>query len=213
VTRLVALLGGSFDPVHNGHLALAALFHTLLQPDELRVVVAGNPWQKAALGASAEQRCAMLELAFADAGIAVRLDRQEIERRGATYSIDTLRAVRAEIGPEAALVFLMGADQLRHLDSWRDWQQLSGLCHFAVASRPGYDLAALPPAVAAWLAGRRALPQELRASPCGKVALVQDLSMDMSSTEVRAALQRGNNPGSLIPRVVLDYIQQHHLYN
>jgi nicotinate-nucleotide adenylyltransferase len=212
VTRLVALLGGSFDPVHNGHIALAALFNELLQPDELRLIPAGNPWQKKPLDASAEQRTAMLELAFADAGLKIEIDRQELARSGVTYSIDTLRAIRAESGPDVALVFLMGADQLRNLDKWQQWQQLSGLCHFAVASRPGYALDGLPPAVGEWVAQRRAAPEELRALPCGRVALVPDLSMDVSATEVRAALQRGNNPGSLIPRVVLDYIQQHHLY-
>jgi nicotinate-nucleotide adenylyltransferase len=212
VTRLVALLGGSFDPVHNGHIALATLFNSVLRPDELRVVIAGNPWQKQPLQASAEQRCAMLALAFADAGLALTLDRQEIERSGPTYSIDTLRAIRAEVGPDTALVFLMGADQLRHLDSWRDWEQLAGLCHFAVASRPGFALDGLNPALSRWLAERLVPAGQLRAWPCGKVALNTDLAMDVSSTEVRAALQRGNNPGSLIPRVVLDYIQQHHLY-
>lgn len=213
MTRLVALLGGSFDPVHNGHVALAALFEQLLQPDELRVIPAGNPWQKKPLDASAGHRIEMLRLAFADAGIRIQLDLQETSRTGATYSIDTLQAIRAETGPDAALVFLMGADQLRNLDKWHRWQELVDVCHFAIASRPGYALDGLPPAVAAWVAERQATPEELRASPSGRVALVPGLSMDVSSTEVRAALQRGNNPGSLIPRVVLDYIQQHHLYN
>jgi nicotinate-nucleotide adenylyltransferase len=213
VTRLVALLGGSFDPVHNGHIALAALFTQLLQPDELRVIPAGNPWQKKPLGASAVQRTEMLQLAFADAGIEIKMDLQETERTGATYSVDTLRAIRAEVGPGTSLVFLMGADQLRHLDSWHEWEALEGLCHFAVAARPGHAFDELSPKMAAWVAARQVESKELRASPCGKVALVQDLSVDVSSTEVRAALQRGNNPGSLIPRVVLDYIQQHQLYN
>ena len=80
MTTCVALLGGSFDPVHKGHVALAALFVQLLQPDQLRIVPAGNPWQKTGLHANAEQRVAMLELAFADAGLAITIDRQEIER-------------------------------------------------------------------------------------------------------------------------------------
>jgi nicotinate-nucleotide adenylyltransferase len=215
VTLCVALLGGSFDPVHHGHVALAALFATLLQPDELRVIPAGNPWQKASgLQASAEQRIAMLELAFANAGLRITLDRQEIERTSATYTIDTLRNVRAQVGAEASIVFLMGADQLAHLDTWRDWHQLFELAHIGVAARPGYSLAgaALPAAVATELQQRQASLEQLRNTPSGHMYLAQALDVDISSTQVRAALQRGEQASSLISPVVLDYIQQHHLY-
>lgn len=211
--RCAALLGGSFDPVHRGHVALAALFHQLLQPDQLRVIPAGNPWQKqAGLHADAEDRIAMLRLAFGEAGLPILIDRQEIERQGPTYSIDTLRAVRAELGPDASIVFLMGADQLQHLDSWHDWRGLFGLAHFAVAARPGYRLDALPAAVKAEVDARRGTPAELRAAPSGRVLLAPELAVDVSATEVRAALTRHIAPDSLIPGVVLDYIQHHQLY-
>lgn len=214
MTFCVALLGGSFDPVHNGHVALGALFDKLLNPDQLRVIPAGNPWQKAALRATAEQRVAMVELAFADAGIKVVLDRQEIERTSATYTIDTLRNVRAELGPEASIVFLMGADQLMHLDTWRDWRALFDLAHIGVAARPGYSLAeaSLPPAVATELQQRQGSLEQLRNTPSGHAYLAQTLAVDISSTQVRAALQRGEQANSLISPVVLDYIQQHNLY-
>jgi nicotinate-nucleotide adenylyltransferase len=214
VTFCVALLGGSFDPVHNGHVALGALFDKLLNPDQLRVIPAGNPWQKAALRATADQRVAMVELAFADAGIKVVLDRQEIERTSATYTIDTLRNVRAELGPEASIVFLMGADQLMHLDTWRDWRALFDLAHIGVAARPGYSLAeaSLPPAVATELQQRQGSLEQLRNTPSGHAYLAQTLAVDISSTQVRAALQRGEQANSLISPVVLDYIQQHNLY-
>ena len=116
MTRCVALLGGSFDPVHKGHVALAAHFVTLLQPDQLRIVPALCPWQKGSLVATAEQRCTMLEMAFTEAGLPFMLDRQELERGTPSYTIDTLRALRAELGPQASIVFLMGADQLQHLE-------------------------------------------------------------------------------------------------
>ncbi len=214
MTFCVALLGGSFDPVHHGHVALAALFAKLIRPDQLRVIPAGNPWQKSALKASAEQRSAMLELAFESAGLAIALDRQEIERKTPTYTIDTLRNVRAELGPDASIVFLMGADQLQHLDTWRDWRELFNLAHIGVAARPGYSLAeaALPAAVATELQQRQASLEQLRNTPSGHMYLAQALDVDISSTQVRAALQRGDEAGSLIPRVVLDYIQQHNLY-
>ena len=214
MTFCVALLGGSFDPVHHGHVALAALFAKLLQPDELRIIPAGNPWQKSALQAGANERVAMLELAFADAAVSVTLDRQEIERGTPTYTSDTLRHVRAELGEQASIVFLMGADQLQHLDTWRDWRALFDLAHIGVAARPGFSLAeaALPAAVAIEFQQRQASLEQLRNTPSGHAYLAQTLDVDISATQVRAALQRGEKANSLISPVVLDYIQQHNLY-
>jgi nicotinate-nucleotide adenylyltransferase len=215
VTFCVALLGGSFDPVHNGHVALAALFAKLLAPDELRIIPAGNPWQKAGgLKANGAERVAMLELAFAEAALPVKMDLQEIERTTPSYTIDTLRNVRAEVGPEASIVFLMGADQLQQLDTWRDWRALFELAHIGVAARPGYSLAeaALPPAVAQELLLRQGSLDQLRSTPSGHGYLAQTLDVDISATQVRAALQRGEPANSLISPVVLDYIQQHKLY-
>jgi nicotinate-nucleotide adenylyltransferase len=213
-TACVALLGGSFDPVHHGHVALAALFQQLLAPDQLRVVPAGNPWQKRGLCASAEQRVAMLRLAFGEAGLDVTIDTQEMTRGAPTYSIDTLRSMRAELGPDASIVFLMGADQLQQLDTWREWRALFDLAHFGVAARPGFALAhaALPAAVAQEISVRQGSLEQLRTTPSGRVFLAETLDVDISATQVRAALQRGEQANSLISPVVLDYIQQHHLY-
>lgn len=217
----VAVLGGSFDPVHRGHVALAGLFAELLRPDQLRILPAGRPWQKAALNTSDADRVAMLHLAF-DAMPGVTIDLQEIGRASPTYTVETLRALRAELGPRASIVFLMGADQLRRLDTWRDWRALFGLCNLGVATRPGYDLAreALPAAVAEEISGRLATPDAVRASAHGKVCLAQTLAVDISATGIRAALQADAAAGTgmhselsaLAPAQVLDYIQQHNLY-
>jgi nicotinate-nucleotide adenylyltransferase len=218
IVTCTALLGGSFDPVHAGHVALAKLFQDLLQPDQLRVVPAGNPYQKAPLHASAQDRIAMLQLAFDAARLPIVIDRQEIERSGPSYTIDTLRQLRAELGPDAAIVFLMGADQLMHLDSWHDWRALFELAHIGVAARPGYSLAAasLPPAVASMISVRQGSLDQLRTTPSGKVFLAETLAVDISATQIRAALQEEVSVAlelrSLIPPVVLDYIQQHQLY-
>lgn len=214
MTLCVALLGGSFDPVHRGHVALAALFDSLLHPDQLRLIPAGSPWQKTGLAASAADRVAMLELAFREAGLAAQIDLQEVERAGPSYTIDTLRNVRAQLGPDASLVFLMGADQLQQLDTWHDWQALFGLAHIGVATRPGFELndAALPEAVAVQLKQRQGSLAQLRGTPCGHVYLADTLAVELSATQIRAALQRGEAANSLISPVVLDYIQQHNLY-
>ena len=217
----VALLGGSFDPVHHGHVALARLFVELLHPSELRVLPA-RPWQKAALQAGDDDRIAMLELAFRDAGLPATIDRREIDRGTPTYTVETLRGLRAELGDDVSIVFLMGADQLLKLDSWRDWRELFDLANIGVAARPGYRLEqdALPPPVAEEMARRLAPPEEVRTTPAGLVCMAHTLAVDISATEVRALLKGENKPGgasqeapaSLLARVVLDYIQQHNLY-
>ena len=213
MTRCIALLGGSFDPVHNGHVALGAHFAALLQADELRVIPA-LPWQKSSLVATPDERVAMLQLAFAGLPCKVTIDRQELERGKSTYTIETLRAIRAEVGPDVSLAFLMGADQLQRLDTWHDWQSLFGLAHFCVAARPGFELDAahIPPAVALEFQRRLAGPAELHAQPSGLTYVAADMAVDVSATGIRAALQRGLEADSLIPGVVLDYIEQHNLY-
>lgn len=212
--RCIVLLGGSFDPVHHGHVALAGYFVKLLTPDKLRIIPAGNPWQKAGLQATPEQRIDMLRHAFDRQPVPVTIDRQEIERQTATYTIDTLRAIRAESGPETALAFLIGADQLLQLNTWKEWQRLFDYAHICVASRPGFaiDATRLPAAVAGEFARRAATPQQLRTTPHGLTYQATNLAVDISATEIRAALQHGYQSDSLIPSKVLDYIQQHHLY-
>lgn len=212
MTPCIALLGGSFDPVHNGHVALGSYFAAALQVDQLRVIPAGDPWQKEPTQASAEQRAAMLQLAFGAQPIT--LDLQEIARATPTYSIDTLRQLRAEFGPRASLVFLMGADQLQRLASWRDWQQLFEYAHFCVAARPGCarNGPALPQAVAAEFSRRLGTLEHIRNTPHGLTYLAQDFAVDISATQIRAALQRGDTANLPIAPAVLDYIEQHHLY-
>jgi nicotinate-nucleotide adenylyltransferase len=217
VNSCIALLGGSFDPVHHGHVALAALFAQLLHPSQLRILPA-RPWQKSALQASDAQRVAMLELAFGGQAFDVTIDLQEIDRGSATYTVETLRGLRKELGDAASIVFLMGADQLQKLDTWRDWHELFALCNLGVAARPGYELDQdkLPPRVAQELSGRLAPPAEVRATPYGKVCLADTLAVDISATQVRNALRSGVKMSAdiraLVPAQVLDYIQQHNLY-
>lgn len=218
--RCILLLGGSFDPVHEGHLALARYFGTLLHPDELRLLPAGQPWQKPGMTTPTEHRIAMLRLAFADWAVPVVIDEQEIGRDGPSYTIDTLRALRAQIGDETSLVLALGADQLLNLPTWRDWSQLFELAHLCFAARPGFDIrsADMPPEVGAQLARRLAGPSQLRQTPHGLAYVASNLAVDVSSTEIRAALGRsraGTTENALsgsLPGAVLDYIRHHHLY-
>lgn len=212
--QCILLLGGSFDPVHRAHVALAQHFIDLLRPDLLRIIPAGNPWQKNGLQASAEDRVAMLERAFTDCPIPVVIDRQEILRDRPSYSVETLRAIRAELGPEISLVFLIGADQLQHLDTWQHWRELFEHAHVCAASRPGFatDAAHMPAAVAEEFARRAASAERIRQTAAGLALLATDLSLDISATAIRTALQGGHHTIPQLPSGVLDYIEQHHLY-
>ncbi len=211
--RCVAVLGGSFDPVHEGHVALADYFIHWLTPDELRLLPAGNPWQKNGLQADAMHRVEMLRLAFGDQSVPVTIDDREIAREGATYTIDTLRELRAELGGHTSIAFLLGADQLKKLHTWKDWPGLFDYAHLCAASRPGFaiDSAQLAPEVAREFSRRTATPEQMRSTPNGLCCLASNLAIDISATEIRAALQEGSRPSQLAPRV-LDYIQQNQLY-
>ena len=212
--RCSALLGGSFDPVHQGHVALSEYFVKLLAPDALRIIPAGNPWQKDGLQASAADRVAMVSCAFDKQSIPVAIDQQEIQRHTATYTIDTLKAIRAELGPRASMVFLIGADQLQHLNTWQEWRHLFDYANICAASRPGFamDASQVPEEVTREFALRDATPERIRTTAYGLTYLAKDLAIDISATDIRVAIQRGERPDSLVPPKVLDYIELHHLY-
>ncbi len=212
--RCVLLLGGSFDPVHNGHVGLAHYVCTLLHPDELRLLPAGQPWQKPALRTAANDRVAMLRLAFPQWPVPVVIDEQEIRREGASYAIETLRALRAEVGAETALVMALGADQLANLHSWRDWRHLFGLANFCFAARPGFSMTrdVLDAEVAIEVGKRLASPTQIRDTAAGLTFIATNLALDVSSTAIRASLRFGGHADGQLPGPVLDYIRQHHLY-
>lgn len=208
----IAILGGSFDPVHRGHVALAQIGLDLLKPSQLRIIPTGWSPQKKAYRVSAAHRLAMLRLALQDlVGLTqLVIDEQEIIRAAQgipSYSVETLRNLRQQVGPAASLVLMMGADQLAQLQHWKDWQQLFELAHLLVVTRPGFVLNQLDMAVAAEFSQRAASVQALNSSPLGLTFLYADLHLDISSTQIRQG-----NKLSDIPSGVLDYIQQHHLY-
>lgn len=212
--RCIVMLGGSFDPVHNGHVALAEHVTQCLQPDELRLIPAGDPWQKPPLHATAAERVRMLDLAFAATALPYVIDEQEILRCSPSYTIDTLRALRAQVGPEAALIFVIGADQLQQLHTWREWRSLLDFAHLCAVSRPGYSLqnADLQTEVQQVFMQRLATPQQLCRQAHGFTYLDTSLSFNISSSAVRAALQQEKPVNALVPPQVLDYIHRHKLY-
>ena len=138
IDAAVGLFGGTFDPPHVGHLALARAAQQALSLSEVRFMPAGKPWQKARALTDGAHRAAMVSAAIAG-HTSWRLDKFELSQTGSTYTIDTLKSLYEE-SPRTALVLLLGADQFLNLPTWRDWQQLTDYAHLAVAGRPGYDL-------------------------------------------------------------------------
>lgn len=205
----IGILGGTFDPVHVGHLALARTARAALGLDEVRLVPTGSSWQKRGVVADAMQRLEMVRLAVAGEPGLVADDR-EVRRAGASYTIDTLAELRAELGPETAIVLLLGSDQLLNLPTWRRWRELMSLAHIACTQRERIGLERLPPEIDALVQahGRERLPD----SPAGAVVLFSMPPVPVSATALRAQLARGERPRELVPPAVLDYIDSHHLY-
>ncbi|NDI85741.1 nicotinate (nicotinamide) nucleotide adenylyltransferase [Undibacterium crateris] len=211
------VLGGSFDPVHAGHLALAHSLCLQLRPHQLRIIPAGQPWQKNALTATSEQRVSMLKLAFETWTLCpVMIDEQEIQRakqQQVNYTVDTLRALRQESGSQASISFAMGADQLQNLHTWRQWRELFDLAHLCAAARPGFSLEIAAPEVAQEWRRRASSALTIQNTPCGGSFLEPELAVDVSATQLRAGLHQHNpTMRSLVPHKVLDYIQQHSIY-
>jgi len=208
----IGLVGGTFDPPHVGHLALARAARDALRLDEVRLVPTGRSWQKGDPGADAAQRLAMTRLALAGVDAAERLvvDPREVERGGPTYTVDTLAELRRELGPRPLLVLVLGSDQLRNLHTWHRWRDLFVHAHVAATQRDSVGLGALPPEVDAELQrrGRDALPD----APAGAIVLFTMPPVPVSATGLRAQIARGERPVGLSPPAVLDYIEANRLY-
>ncbi|MDN7819354.1 nicotinate-nucleotide adenylyltransferase (plasmid) [Burkholderia vietnamiensis] len=217
------MLGGTFDPIHDGHLALARRFADVLQLTELVLLPAGQPYQKRDVSA-AEHRLAMTRAAagsLALPGVAVTVATDEIEHAGPTYTVETLARWRERIGPDASLSLLIGADQLVRLDTWRDWRKLFDYAHVCASTRPGFDLGAASADVAREIARRRADAEQLKATPSGRLLIDTTLAFDIAATDIRAHLreciarhaQMPDASAEHVPAAVWAYILQHRLYH
>jgi nicotinate-nucleotide adenylyltransferase len=191
----IGLLGGSFDPPHLAHLALARTALQALHLDELWWLPAGQPWQKAGRAlADGTHRAAMVRLLVQDEP-RFRLDARELDRPGPTFTVDTVRECRAE-RPDAAFFLILGQDQYGRLDTWREWPALLGEVTLAVAARGGQ-----PP-----------LPSPALAAHPHRLEVLPLPDMPESSTALREALTRGDDVSPMVGQAVAGYIARHHLY-
>ena len=191
--RRIGVMGGTFDPVHHGHLVAAAEVADRFGLDEVIFVPTGEPWQKTGRAVSAaEDRYLMTVIATA-ANPRFSVSRVDIDRGGPTYTVDTLRDLAAERGYDTEFFFITGADALGAILSWRDAEELVGLAHFVGCTRPGHALA--DPGL-----------------PGARVSLVEVPALAISSTDCRARVAAGRPVWYLVPEGVVQYIAKRSLY-
>ncbi|MDP3879675.1 MAG: nicotinate-nucleotide adenylyltransferase [Dehalococcoidales bacterium] len=195
------VLGGTFDPVHNGHIVVAEETRRLLSLDEVLFIPAGDPWLKAGNSIlPAEHRVQMVRLAIAGKPY-FKLSTMEIDRAGPTYTVDTISELRSRLGPADELFFILGRDNLAQLPRWREPSRLIEMCRLVVVPRPGYSLPDLRSL-------EEAIPGISRV-----LVLLDKPEMDIDSTEIRNRVAQGLSISHLVPKAVDEYIKQHKLYS
>ena len=207
----VALFGGTFNPIHFGHLNLASHLVDYLQLETLRLIPCASPPHRETPDVSAEQRMAMVQLAAAEQP-AIIADDLELKRPTTSYSIDTIEQVRKDIGAQTPLFFCLGTDALLSIDSWHRWNELLQNCHLVVCSRPNYQLPG-DGALANWI--KQHLCENLskiKKHPHGYIHPCKIPLLDISSTAIRDSIKCGKNIDQMTTESVVNYIKQHSLY-
>jgi nicotinate-nucleotide adenylyltransferase len=194
--RRIGLMGGTFDPIHHGHLVAAEEARWRFDLDTVLFIPTGQPWQKPVGVSPAEDRYRMTVIATAS-NPAFAVSRIEIEQPGPTYTVDTLRRLRADLGEDARLFFITGADAVLHILTWKDRDEVLALAEFIAATRPGYDLDRLTERLP--VARERLHPLEIP-------------MLAISSTELRARVARGQPIQYLVPDGVAKYVADRGLY-
>jgi len=203
MTRPLAILGGTFDPVHNAHLRVAWEAAELLDA-EVRLVPANVPPHRDQPIASAHERAAILRAALLGQDRLV-LDERELNREGPSWTIDTLIDLRDEIGAERPLILLIGADAFLGLPSWHRWGELFDHAHIGVLTRPGHEIASLPTELRIKVASRRCADAlALTQTPAGRVLQMPVTPLEISATYVRELLAVGAEPRYLMPDAVIE---------
>lgn len=187
----LGVMGGTFDPIHNGHLVAASEAAAAFNLSEVIFVPTGEPWQKTRKVTKSEDRYLMTVVATAS-NPRFKVSRVDIDRAGPTYTIDTLRELR-ELHPDAELFFITGADAIAQILSWRDVDQIWELAHFVAVSRPGHQMT---------------LPEH----PEGAISVLEIPALAISSTDIRQRVSAAKPVWYLVPDGVVQYIAKHQLY-
>ncbi|MGB1262918.1 MAG: nicotinate-nucleotide adenylyltransferase [Cognaticolwellia sp.] len=207
----IALFGGTFDPIHLGHILPAQATAKWLGVEQLQLIPAHIPPHKAGTHASAKQRAEMVSL-VCDTQTMFTLDNRELLRESHSYTVDTLREIKTDY-PNATLYFIIGMDSLLAFTTWHAWQDILTLCNLVVNIRPGYPHAALTETLSAELTPHLVDNiQQLQRQQSGQIILHNSTAYDISSTKIRAKIKAGQNYRQYLPEPVYQYIEQHQLY-
>lgn len=207
----VGVFGGTFDPIHCGHLRSALELSERLELAQLRLMPCATPPHRQSTDCTAPQRAAMVELAVAGESRLV-CDTRELQRSGPSYTIDSLIELRQELGEQTSLSLIMGCDALLDIGSWHRWKEILDWAHVVVIARPGWQLPEHGP-VAQWIEDNRLSAGDgIKQRAAGGILIEELRPLTISSTEIRAMLGSGRSVRYLMPESVLDYIEQHRLY-
>lgn len=212
--RLVGLLGGTFNPIHYGHLRAAQELADILNFDEVRFIPSANPPHKIAPEVSAKHRAAMVQLALSDNEI-FKLDTRELVRTGASYTFDTLISLREELGENVSLCWIMGSDAFVKLNTWHRWKEMLNHCHIILVERPNTEKQpALADELATFLQDNYTENvDDLHEKSAGYIHMQAITPLDISATKIRAALKIGQSARYLMSDKVIEYITKHQLYS
>ena len=210
-TAPVAVFGGTFDPIHYGHLRSALELAERLDLAEVRMMPCATPPHRASPAGSAEHRAAMLELAVARES-RLSCDRRELRREGRSYTIDSLIELREELGARRSICLIMGCDAVLDITRWHRWDELLDWANVVVIARPGWHFPDQGP-VAQWLeANACAGPEQLRERSAGGILVEELRPLSISASEIRELVATGRSARFLLPESVLDYIWNYNLY-
>ena len=206
----IGILGGTFDPVHCGHLRLALEIRGSLSLDSVRLLPAPNPRLRDTPHADISRRLELLSAAVEDEP-GLDVDTRELDRDGPTYTVETLASLRREF-PDEVLVFILGMDSFQRLDSWHRWRELTELAHLAVAHRPGGALPATGPVAELLARCRWDDPGTFLDEPAGRIIVCEPPLLDISATRVRALVSQGRSIRFLVPDKVIELINRFGCY-
>jgi len=215
--KTLGIFGGTFDPIHRAHLQMARELQQRLQLDEMRLLPCHIPPHRQAPGVSSEHRALMVGLAIEEENSkssdvkALSVDTRELKRDRRSYTIDTLKDLREELGQSQSICLCMGMDSLVSLDKWHCWQELLTYSHIAVAARPGYEIPE-EGGLANWIRENRASPAQLHKFSRGALVIEQCSLLAISATEIRIRIQDGKDLSHLLPESVERFIKQEGLY-
>ncbi|HBA66297.1 MAG TPA: nicotinic acid mononucleotide adenylyltransferase [Methylococcaceae bacterium] len=204
---MIGIYGGTFDPIHFGHLRTALEVKEIFALDEIRLIPCFIPPHRDSPSAPASMRLRMLELALEDR-TNMTVDTREIDRGGPSYMVETLMSLRAEIGERPLLLFI-GADAFTCLTAWYQWQRLFEFAHVVVMTRPGFNAQVVDGFLTRRLTENR---QALKEHSAGHLFFQSVTRLEISATAIRQIIAKHRDPGFLLPESVIQYIRQHKLY-